>query len=200
MANIVFTNEDAYAQLDIYKDQGNGGNRYVDFSIPKDSTLSIDEGDISPVFHKDLQNALKSGQATIDLDELDALTSLEVKGFLAKGLDLDYKLSKTALSEGNVVALETSTNKVKKVAVEGDQPFGVMYEDATSADLYVKVKFAGEVTAVADGTIKVGDKLIATTAGKIKASTSIGKYYLGVSGSDVGNGESITFQITPGVI
>lgn len=200
MANIKFTNVNTVAKLHIYKNGGNGGNRYVEWEIDPSAAYAIDEGDINPEEHQDLQNALLSGQATIDLTELDALTDLGVKNFIAKGLNLDYKLSHEALNDKDVVALDTTTNKVKYVAANGDLAYGVMYEDATSADLYKKLYITGEVTAVADGAIAIGSKLIATTAGKVKASTTSGLHYIGVAQVAAGDGEDITFQITHGTI
>ncbi len=199
MSSIKINNSDSVAYLEIFKDQNQGGGRFVEWIVPPGGPLSIDEGDIDPIVHQGLADALRSGQATIIESDLDSLTSLEVKNFLAKGLDLDYKACGASVSNGNAVGLDTTAGTISKVSANGNQPYGVVHQDGTTGQ-YIRVKVAGNVTAVAGANIVPGDKLEARTDGKVYPVTTAGHWYLGISASTVSSSASVTFKVNIGKI
>lgn len=199
MASIKINNSDSIAILEIFKNQNTGLGRFVEWTVPAKGPLSIDEGDIDPINHQGLQDALRSGQATIIESDLDSLTSLEVKNFLAKGLGLDYKACGAPVSNGNVVGLDTTANTISKVVANGNQPFGVTRQDGTTTQ-YIRIKIAGNVTAVTGANIATGDKLETYTDGKVYPATTKGHWYLGIAAGAITIGNSITFKINIGQV
>ena len=204
MALLAITNTLDYA-FKIDADVSERDNTYTKFSFAAAETKYIDEADINPfagesVMAKGLPNALGAGTLTVTEADIDDLTILPVKNFIASGLGIKYYYAGGSVTNKYIVVIDTTTGKVGyDSALGATTQLGVLRKDAVLND-YVRVKTSGSATVVAGETLVVGDYVAGYTDGTAKKVTATGKYYVGVvtTGATVGGDAVIT--VAPGVI
>lgn len=204
MALIAITNTKSY-QFKIDTDASDRDNTYSKFNFAASETKYIDESDINPyggenVETKGLPNALASGALTVTATDIDSLTILPVKNYLAGGLGQKYYYAGEGLTAKYIVILDTATGKaVYDSALGATANLGVVRLAGILND-YVRIQVSGTATVTAGETLAEGDLVAGFTDGTAKKVTDKGDYYLGevTTGNTVGNDVIIT--INPGVI
>jgi hypothetical protein len=200
MALIKFTNPSTENTLHIDCDLGDRFNRYsAKWVFAASETKSIDEANIDPSTDQPLADALRSGQLTIVESDLDNLTGLHVKDFLASGLDVGYYTGAASLTSGRLVAYDTTAGTINYVATLGDAILGIANQDGT-LNVETRVKTSGSFTGSAGGAITKGSYLISDTTGRLVVSTVNGKHSVGIAPSDQTTGGSVVFVYNPYVI
>lgn len=204
MALIALTNTLGYI-FKIDTDAGDRDNTYSKFSFAANETKYIDESDINPyggenVETKGLPNALAAGTLTVTPTDIDSLTILPVKNYLAGGLGQKYYYAGEGLTAKYIVILDTTTGKVAYDSALGATANLGVVQLAANLNDYVRIQVSGSATATAGETLVAGDYVAGETDGTVKKVTDKGKYYLGVvtTGNTVGN--DVVIAINPGVI
>lgn len=204
MALIALVNSTAYPYK-VDADLGDRDNTYTQFSFAASETKYIDEADINPymggsVLGRGLPNSLASGKLTVTEANIDNLTRVEVKNYVASGLGIHYYYSLSTTTNKYIVTLDTDNGKLTYDTALGLNPnLGVARQDGT-ADQYIRVMTSGTATVVAGETLVAGDKVAGFTDGTAKKVTAVGKYYVGTV--TVGNtvGLDCTITVAPGII
>jgi len=198
MATIKMTNPSDEKTVYIDNDAGDRENRYAIAVFSPSETKSIDEADIPST--SSFADALKSGDLELDAEtDIDSLSSVSVKNFLAGGLYQKYFYAGEALAENRIVHLDTTEGKIMYPSAIGELPVGVTAQDATLGE-YIRVQNAGTLTIESAGTIAVGDKVVGDSTGRGLASTTVGHYYIGECTVGGGTGENINVTMSYPVI
>jgi len=194
MANIQVTNASSENTLFIDVDKGDRFNRLAKWVFNPSEVKSIGEDTIDDSADFALPDALRSGQATVTEADMDSLTSLDKKNFLASGLDIAYHVTSQAVTNKKLMQFDSTNNKVGFPTVAGNKPLGVSRQDGTSGAT-IRVKKAGTVTVVCGGTVTSGAKLIGDTTGRVTASTTAGLWQIGKAPSDGTTGQELSVSV-----
>lgn len=196
MALIQMTNTSDVDTLHIDIDKGDRYNRYsAKWVFAPSEVKSIDEADVEVGVDQPLVDALLSGQLSITETDLDSLTELEVKQFLAAGVKNKYYTAGEDLVADRLVAYDSTNGTIGYPAASGDETVGVLQADATSGE-YKRVKF-GSVTGYAGGSITSGDKITTDTTGRLITTVTDGDIYVSTATADYTTGQAITFVFNP---
>lgn len=193
MGSIQVTNATG-AKLFIDVDAGERTNRYAKWVFNAGEVKSIGEEEIVVGVDQALPDALRSGQATVTESDIDSLSSLPVKDFLASGLDIGYKVSNGALLNKRIVMLDSTNNKVQYVTAQGVKPYGGLRQDSTNG-VNARVKTAGTITVECGGTVTSGAYLVSDTTGRAVASTTTGDWIIALAGSDGTTNQQISVTV-----
>ncbi len=204
MATIKFKNPSAVNTMIIDTDSGDRVNRYGKFKFSPSETKSVDEADINPALEScsAFADALTSGQlALIAETDMDSLSMLDVKNFLASGLGEKYYYQGNDVSANRILALDSTAGTAGFMTAIGQEPLGVTATAMTTADYKRLHILTGKtVTVHSAGTIATDDYVGGDSTGRgLKVSTS-GKYYIGKCVTGGGTGANITVKIGIGKI
>ena len=194
MGSIQVTNSSSENTLYIDVDKGDRFNSLAKWVFTPSEVKSIGEEDIVVGEDFALPNSLRSGQATVTESDIDSLSSLDKKNFLASGLDIVYKVTSQAVTNKKVMNHDTTNNTVGFPTVAGSRPLGISRQDGTSGAT-IRVKKAGTATVVCGGTVASGDNLISDTTGRVTASTTVGKWMVGTAPSDGTTGQELSITV-----
>lgn len=205
MALIIFTNPSTTKKVYIDVDKSDRDNSYAQYTILPSGTQPIDEADIDITNDKcnALALALKNGDLTITANDLDNLTVLAVKNFLALGLGMHYYYSAGAHAVARILTQSLTTGKVAYPAANTDELLGVSQQLASAGDEYKKVYTVAGTSVTVDvgaSNIAIGDKIGADTDGKAIPVTTAGYKYLGIATAAALAGATITFVINKGTV
>lgn len=194
MGSIQLTNSSSEAKLLLDVDKGDRFNREAKWVFDPSEVKSIGEEEISVSEDFSLPDALRSGMATVTESDIDSLTDLSVKNFIAGGLDIVYKATGEAVTNKKIMELDSTNNTVGFPTALGSKPLGGSRMDGTTGAV-IRVKTAGNITVVCGGTVSADDKLVGDTTGRVVASTVAGKWQIGVAPSDGTTGQELTVAI-----
>lgn len=205
MALLIVTNPSLTNDVDIYEDKGERYNNVIQYHIVKNSTYPIDEADITTLNNlgNTLAVAIKEGQLTITANDLDSLTVLAVKNFLAYGIGAHYYYAAGAYAVARILTQSLTTGKVTYPAANTDELLGVSQQLASALDDYKKVYTVPGTSVTVDvgaSNIAIGDKIGADTDGKAVPVTTVGHKYLGIAEVAAVAGATITFDINKGTV
>ena len=203
MGNVAFTSLQTGKATDmLYIDVENfignsapgSSGRMAKWTFAPGEVKKIDEGEINITTDNALLEAVKAGQLSISMTDVDSVTDLGVQNFLAGAVGQTYKLSSGSNTEGDIVALTSTSESAGKVAANGDQPFGVAAQSKTNGQKMRVINQGGfTATITATGTIAKGDWIKANTDGT-GSKASIGDWVIGQATEAATNGT--TFDIT----
>ena len=198
MARVTFTpNFGEKAADNLFVDVVNpiGTGRHAKWTFNYNTVKSIDEGEIDVTTDQPLLDAVTDGKLLMTITDVDSLSDLGVKNFLASSMGFEYKVASGTNTAKLVVKLDDTTGQTAYVAAAGDQPFGVVAATVTTGNpVRIKTKPFSTVTVTCNGAVAVGDLVRARTDGKCETTTTKGDWVLGTA-LTAGTNTDISVQI-----
>lgn len=104
------------------------------------------------------------------------------------------------LSALQFTAVKMGTNRVAVSATDASEAIlGILLNKPTSGQA-AEVAISGQGKATAGGTISSGDKVTATTGGKLITTTTDHNHYIGMALSDAVANDLFDLNIAPGMV
>lgn len=204
MATIKLKNPSAVNTVLIDVDPNDRANRYASFKLEPSETKSIDESDINPALAtcSAFADGLEGGIIEVIAEtDIDSLTMLEVKNFLASGLGQKYYYSSSISSADRIFALDSTAGTAGFMTAIGQEPLGVLQTSSTVGSYNrIATKTGKVVTVNSAGTVTAGDYVGGDVTGRALTVSTSGQYYLGTAVTGGTTGADITVEIGIGSI
>lgn len=204
MALLKFTNPSSTATVVIDVDSGDRDDRYSKFRIAPSGTICIDEADVNPYIGEgaecnSIPYSLKSGILTVTESDIDNITDLTKKNFIASGLGIKYFYASTSVVAKNVCVLDSNGKLAFDATAGNSVNLGVVRKDSSTGE-YVRTYVDAVATVVAGETITAGDKVAGSSNGSVKKVDKVGQYYVGTALASATIGQQFSITVAPGKI